>query len=286
MPGTTVVIFEDSAASNFEPLALTRPVFELICGMTSLWKNIADRCYPDAEIRFICRDYLKDVLQQRVDGKVNDLSGTESALFVNGRTLAAFSELPPIDGDSEIGLKDGVVTYARLMGNEIDGLLESVSDDAKDFSGELAALEMPRKETQEIELVDYLWQLISRNGEAIEADFEIYGNPGDSQGIIEKGAYVRAVDGDETRVYDAEEATALVKAGKLPLYVGAGARVKPNVLLDLTEGPVYIGDHADIRPPTIIDGPCCIMDSAGTPKKVTVVDGAKIRAGATLGPVC
>ena len=286
MPGTNVVIFEDSAASNFTPLTLTRPVFELICGMTSLWENIANRFYPDAEIRFICRDYLKDVLQQKVDARVNDLSGTESALFVNGRTLAAFSELPPIGGESEIGLQDGAITYARLMANEIDGLLDSISDDPKDFSDRLASLNVPTKETPEIKLVNYLWELISQNGDAIEGDFEAYGKPEESRGTIEKGAYVRAVDGDEIKVYGAEEATRLLMAGRLPLHIGTGTRVKPNVLVDLTEGPVYIGDHTDIRPPTIIDGPCCIMDNAGTPKKVTIIDGAKIRSGVTLGPVC
>jgi UDP-N-acetylglucosamine diphosphorylase/glucosamine-1-phosphate N-acetyltransferase len=236
-------------------------------------------------VSFVCRDYLSAVYQQETVAKVNDLTGLESALFINGRTLAAFSELPPIEGESEIGLQDGFVVYARLKADEMAGL----ADSPEDLADKLAALDVPKKEVQGVQLVSYLWELIKLNEEepnAIAADFEFYADPKKSQGIIEKGAYVRVEDGDEVKVYDAEEAMKLVKAGELPLYLGEGARVKPNVLLDLSDGPIYIGAHADVRPPTIIDGPCCLMDSAGTSKKTTVIDGAKLRPGITLGPVC
>jgi len=59
MSGKNIVIFEDNAVSNFNPLALTRPLFELICGMKTVWENILERFYSGAEVRFICRDYLK-----------------------------------------------------------------------------------------------------------------------------------------------------------------------------------------------------------------------------------
>ncbi len=280
MSGKNVVIFEDSAASNFAPLTLTRPAFELICGMTTLWENIANRFYSDAEVSFTCRDYLKTVFQQKVGAKVNDLSGLENALFVNGRILAAFSELPPVDGESEIGLQGDVVVYARLKADEMAGL----ADDPEDLAAKIAALDVPRKEVQGVQLTSYLWELVRYNEEegAITSDFEFYADPKKSQGVVEKGAYVRVDD----VVYGAEEAMKLVLAGELPLYLGEAARVKPNVLLDLSDGPIYIGAHTDVRPPTIIDGPCCIMDSEGTPKKTTVIDGAKMRPGITLGPVC
>ena len=284
MSGKNVVVFEDSAASNFAPLTLTRPVFELISGMTTLRENIVSRFYPDAEVSLVCRDYLKAVVQQQTGAKVNDMSGLENALLVNGRILAAFSDLPSVDGESEIGLQDGVVVYARLKADELAGLAES----SEDLADKLAALDVPKKEVDGVQLTNYLWELVRYNEEegAITADFEFYADPKKSQGIIEKGAYVRIKDGDDVKVYDAEEAMKLVLAGELPLYLGEGAQVKANVLLDLSDGPIYIGAHTDVRPPTIIDGPCCIMDNEGTSKKNTVVDGAKLRPGITLGPVC
>ena len=156
MSGKNVVIFEDSAASNFAPLTLTRPVFELISGMTTLRENIVNRFYPDAEVSLVCRDYLKAVVQQQTNAKVNDLSGLENALFVNGRILAAFSELPSVDGESEIGLQDGVVVYARLKADELAGL----ADSSEDLADKLAALDVPKKEVDGVKLTNYLWELI------------------------------------------------------------------------------------------------------------------------------
>jgi UDP-N-acetylglucosamine diphosphorylase/glucosamine-1-phosphate N-acetyltransferase len=191
-----------------------------------------------------------------------------------------------MDGETEIGMQDGTVIYARLKANEVASLADSISDSPEDLISKLISLSIPKREIQGVELVSYLWELIGRNGDAIKADFEFYADPKASEGVIENGAYVRAGDEDDVKSYDAEETMKLMLAGELPLYIGEGARIKPNVLIDLTGGPVYIGAYADVRPPTIIDGPCCMMDSAGTPKKTTIIDGAKIREGVTLGPVC
>ncbi|MEK7397667.1 MAG: hypothetical protein AAB116_12115, partial [Candidatus Poribacteria bacterium] len=145
---------------------------------------------------------------------------------------------------------------------------------------------MSKKEMSRAKLVKYLWELVLTNGDVIKADFDFYAKPEDSKGVIENGVFVRAKVDGKIVSYGAEEAMELVKEGKLPLYVGEGARVYPNVTLDLTGGPIYIGAHSDIRSPSLIDGPCCIMDNAGTSKKTTIIDGALVRSGCTLGPVC
>jgi len=279
-----VVIFEDELTSNFNPLVLTRPVFELLCGMKSLWENMVGRFYPTSDIAFVCRSYLKDTLQQRTCHKINDLSKTDHSLFLNGRILAAFSELPPLEGEEEIVSQNGVIAYARLESHNIANL--SFSDEPKDFTDSLASINVPKKEVGNIRFAKYLWELISSNANAIDADFGFYAKPQNSEGVIEDGCYIRAKDGDSIRSYTANEAKKLMLDGKLDLYIGKGARVYPNVTVDLTGGPVYIGAYTDVRPPTLIDGPCCIMDNAGTSKKTTIIDGALIRSGSTLGPVC
>ena len=183
-----------------------------------------------------------------------------------------------------VGMQDGVVVCARLKADEMAGL----SDDLENLAEKLAALDVPKVEVENVQMASYLWELIRINEEenAIGADFEFYADPKKSKGVIEEGAYVRIENGDDVKVYGAEEAMKLVLSGEIPLYLGEGAQVKPNVLLDLSDGPIYIGAHTNVRPPTIIDGPCCIMDNEGTSKKNTVIDGAKIRPGTTLGPVC
>lgn len=281
-----VVIFEDGLASNFNPLALTRPVYDLICGMNTLWKGVVERFYPDATVSFVCRDYLKAVFKQKVDAKVNDLSELDSALFINGRTLASFSELPAIEGGSEIGMQGEIIVYARLKGDEISSLVSGITDNPQDFVDKLSALSAPKVDDKGVKLATYIWKLMSNNAKAIEADFKIFGKPKQSSGIIEKGAYIRAEIDGKIKTLDSEEATKLMLAGEISLHIGKSSRVYPDVTIDLTGGAVYIGDYADIRPPTLIDGPCCIMSSSGKPKQNTIIDGALMRSGSTLGPVC
>jgi len=286
MSGKNVIIFEDDLVSNLNPLALTRPAFELFCGMKPLWENIVKRFYPDAEVSFLCRDYLKDVLKQKVNAKVNDLSGIDSALFVNGRILAAFSELPPIDGDEVIGVQDGVIACARLKGDNISALADAISDDTNQLTEKMNSLDVQKSEIQGMRFGNYLWELILTNGEAIEADFEFYSKPEESKGVIENGAFVRTKVDGEIISYGAEEATKLMKEGKIALYLGEGTKIYPGVVIDITAGPAYIGAHTDVRPPSLVDGPCCMMDNEGTSKKVTIIDGALVRSGCTIGPVC
>ncbi len=280
-----VIIFEDNLASNFNPLALTRPVYELICGMKSLWENIVNRFYSENEVGFICRSYLKDTFQQRTSLSINNLENVDT-LLINGKILSAFSELPSLDGDEEIGLQDDEIIYARLKSENISGLSSTISDDMSAFVEKLLSLDVPKKKIEGIKLVKYIWELIGNNAKAISADFDFYVKPENSEGIIENGSYIRVKDGNEIKIFNSDSAMQLMHEGKIPLYIGKGTRVYPNVTIDLTGGPVYIGAYADVRPPTLIDGPCCIMDSAGTSKKVTIIDGALIRSGATLGPVC
>jgi UDP-N-acetylglucosamine diphosphorylase/glucosamine-1-phosphate N-acetyltransferase len=286
MSDKNVVIFEDELYGNFNPLALTRPTYDLICGMNTIWKSIMERFYPGAKVSFVCRDYLKAVFKQKVNAKVNDLSGLASALFINGRTLAALSELPPVDGDSEMGLQDKTIVFARLNANEISSLAGSISDNPKDFVDKLASIDIPKGEVKGIKLANYIWELIRHNAEAIGADFKLMGKPEESLGIIEKGAYVRIKSGKKIKVLNSDKAKKLMLDGEINLHVGKGARIFTGVTIDITGGPVYIGDYADVRPPTLIDGPCCIMSSPGKPKQTTIIDGALMRSGSTLGPVC
>lgn len=286
MGGKNVIIFEDNLVHNLNPLALTRPAFELFCGMKPIWENIVKRFYPDANVSFLCRDYLKDVFKQKVDAKVNDLNDIEGALFISGRILASFCQLPPVDGDEEIGLQDGVIACARLKADNIASLVDAISDDTNQLVEKMLSLNVPKKEIEGIKFANYLWNLVLTNGEAIEADFKFYAKPQDSKGTIENGAYIRAKVNGKIVIYGAEEATKLMLDGKLGLYVGEGSKIFPNVTIDITGGPAYIGAYTEVRPPTLIDGPCCIMDNAGTSKKTTIIDGALMRSGCTLGPVC
>src|SRR5271165_4257601 len=72
---------------NFYPLALSRPIWELRCGMTSLGEKLFDRLRP-AEMACFLPPYLAEVWRQ--GWPVNDpqsLSGTD-LLVVDARVKA------------------------------------------------------------------------------------------------------------------------------------------------------------------------------------------------------
>jgi len=119
------------------------------------------------------------------------------------------------------------------------------------------AKQMVKVEEVEANLLEYPWDLVRLNGEAIKADFRLTRKSG-IEGEVAEGAY-------------------LIKPDQI--YLAEGAEVQPGVVLNAEEGPIYIEEEVEVRPPTVIDGPSYIG-------KGTIVDGAKIREGCSIGPVC
>ena len=82
-----ICVFEDNRHSQLIPLVYTRPVFELRCGLfTTLERTI--KHYPNTSITLFCRNYLSNVLQERLTHRVNILHTTDdTCLFLNGRAI-------------------------------------------------------------------------------------------------------------------------------------------------------------------------------------------------------
>ncbi len=59
-----IVIFEDEKYINFEPLIYYRPVYELVCGASTLREKI-ERAYPNLKIVLHCRKYLEEMLKSQ-----------------------------------------------------------------------------------------------------------------------------------------------------------------------------------------------------------------------------
>lgn len=123
-----VCIFEDKKFSNFFPLSLSRPVFELRIGFQNLRLRLLDELAPSSHA-VLCREYLAELMRiDYPDLSVNDMEEITSGgrdddpsaggtLFVNGRLLCFGGELPKLLGAipaNGIGIKGGYVVAARL----------------------------------------------------------------------------------------------------------------------------------------------------------------------------
>ncbi|TET62055.1 hypothetical protein E3J48_04900 [Candidatus Aerophobetes bacterium] len=248
-------IFEDGKVENFYPLTLTRPVYDLRCGISTLWEKI--NRISEENLHLLCREHLSQVTSQRIkNARVNQLADLKhtDVLFVNGRLLFLDDEIA-LEGDEKIAVQGQDIVYGRLNKDTLEKLSLGSTQTIEDTLAQ--AKQMVKVEEVEANLLEYLWDLVRLNGEAIKADFRLTGKSG-IEGEVADGAY-------------------LIKPDQI--YLAKGAEVQPGVVLNAEEGPIHIGEKVKVRPPTIIDGPCYIG-------KGTIVDGAKIREGCSVGPVC
>src|SRR4030066_1192508 len=119
-----ICIFEDEQYLNFEPLIHSRPVFDLVCGMTTLKEKII-RAFPKDKVVLKCRNNLESFLKaENPKCKVNQFDD-EDYLFISGRIIAP-SNLKKIlstkSGEEKVFLSKGIVVAAKVSGNKVKDL--------------------------------------------------------------------------------------------------------------------------------------------------------------------
>jgi UDP-N-acetylglucosamine diphosphorylase/glucosamine-1-phosphate N-acetyltransferase len=248
-----LVLFEDNKFRNFLPLTWTRPVFDLRCGSDSLGSRI-QRAYPGAGFFLACRQFLAGPLSEKQTGaSVNRLVPGQT-LFVNGRLLAPpdLEERIPMDGEDRVYLSGESVVAVRMHGNRLEKLVPRLGQVLRreDFPVE-------REEKVELPLMEYPWDLIASNPDALLEDWEFYGNK-------------------KEKLYSAEEGVRLIEPDRIS--IGRDAVIHTGAVLDATSGPVLIGEGAEILHQAVIQGPCVIG------KKALIKVGANIYGGTSVGP--
>ena len=242
----------EQARQNFYPLALSRPLWELRCGITSLGEKLK-AAVGAGDVAYFVPDYMADAYRARVQQPVNApsvLSG-DDLFIVDPRVKADSLE---VGGRSQVGLdKEGQLLYARIAEKDLSGL---AADDIDKFIVETKA-KLPVVECS-LPRWQYLWDLILASGEQITTDFAAAGQSG-IEGVVEQPTVIRGSKND--------------------VYIGGGAKVHPMVVIDAEHGPVYIDREVEIHPFSRIEGPCYIGEK-------TIITGAKCREGNSIGPVC
>ena len=254
---STLCIFEDVHFKNLHPLVYFRPVYDLRCGILTLREKI-QRSYPQAEVVLHTRKYLESVLRNNNPGiDVNKLAEeTKGCLFINGSVIAEknLSDLIPLEGDDRIYMNGNKIIALRTSSTSFDEFNNGEPFTADSFK------EM-EVEQVEVDFVTYPWDLVTRNADQITADFKCLV---DDSKEMQNGT-----------IYDG-----VTLVNRENIYVARGAKIKPGVVIDAEEGPVYIDEKATLLPNVVIEGPCFI----GKGSKIKT--GAKIYEGTSIGPVC
>ena len=240
--------------ANFHPLSLSRPIWELRCGITTLGEKLIAKTGA-AEVAGFVPEYMAEAYAARTAMKVNDAAALagDDLLVVNARVKAAGLDVAPV-GPSEVGLdEEGQILYARIA----QGDLGKLKADGIETLLASAKAELPNV-TCSAPTYKYIWDLVLENPEQIARDFAAGGRSG-IEGDVEQPCAIRGSERD--------------------VYVAAGAKVHPMVVIDAENGPVYLDEDVEVHPFTRIEGPCYVG-------KKSILLGAKCREGNSIGPVC
>lgn len=247
-----VCIFEDKTFTNFYPLSLTRPVFELKCGYFTLRERIQNHLEVD-KICYFMRDYLAFSFEKHYGLPANKIEQikNDDMLFVNGRWLIQKNELE-LEGEEEVGLCEGAILYVRA---KKETLKACWSEDLQEILTKLSKRLTNKK--MESTLIKYPWDLINHNASQMKKDFIFLGKMG-VRGSFSSGSFIV---GDQNKV-----------------FIAPSAEIEPLVVLNTKSGPIFIDEETKVLALTRIEGPCYI----GRNSQVK----GNIREGTHIGPSC
>jgi hypothetical protein len=226
-----VIIFEDAAVANLEPLSLTRPVFDLRCGAGTLLQRQLAYC-GQQEVSVIVRPALAELCRRVCPGlMVNEAVPTDddAIMLVNARWLPPSAERLDA-GAAQVGLVGEEVAYVRLTPKRsaLDvGRLESQLAEWK--------RNLPHRQVGG-RLMSYPWDLIEHNAAALQQDAQLWRRD-------------RNVG---------PQPTATVVGSRDDFLCQASARIEPHVLVDTTHGPVLVDSGAVVQAFSRLEGPCYV----------------------------
>ncbi len=260
-----ICIFEDECYTNFLPLVYTRPVYDLICGFTTLREKIS-RQFSETEINLHCRDYIAPLLKEDLRGiGINKIGSNDDCLFVNGRIIPGdkFSSVLSKRSEKEVAfLKDNELIAVRLKKEKLKKIKmvlrknpEKLSRELKQFLPVLPIVKIDK----DVTVVHYLWDLVNQNAASIIKDAAITSKLGKFLSKVPQGVHL---------------------INKNNIYVGREVKINPGVVIDAEEGPVIIEDKVKIFPQATIIGPVYIGEGS------ILKTGAQIYEGTTIGKVC
>jgi UDP-N-acetylglucosamine diphosphorylase/glucosamine-1-phosphate N-acetyltransferase len=246
-------IFEDRGVYNLEPLSLTRPAFDLVCGACTLFERQV-RAFGAADVGALVRPALAELCREmHPEVPVNDQAWLQAdcTILVNSRWI------PPA-----LAVTDLNTPRVALVGEEVAYVIlppPGIPDCPAEMVDVFQAAwknTLPRAEAGGV-MARYLWDLVEHNPQALGADLEWFCarsptmQPPGGIGVIGPAD---------------------------PLAVHAEAVVEPFVVADTRGGPVMIDRGAVIHSFSRLEGPCYVGPESW-------ILGAKLRGG-TIGPRC
>lgn len=290
----SVVVFEDWGWQQLLPLVYVRASFQLTCGMDDLLAKVRRLAVRSggavggngyagpAGLETWCRPAIAEVVAEQTELPVNrQISG--SALLLSGRGY--WSSLPRVTAGDEswVGVAGPGERVACVFADH--NLASRLS--ASVFLDEARALAtlcgLPRRDVSDrVKLLDWPWQVVHANPSALVADWRsrVMGNA-DTWDLDWVNCERQCNDGEfECPFIHTNVDKGSYLLGLESIQIGARTRIKPCVVIDAENGPVWIAGDVTVQPHCYIQGPAYIGPGC------LLQPGTVIREGTTLGPQC
>ena len=259
-----LVIFEDERHGNFASLSLLRPTYFLRSGMTELWVHLK-RSFPGYDLRFEARPHLAYPVKRHSGLPVNDFNfhDYDRVALVNGTLIPDEEFLDQIEAcDSETAFVSDSVVGAFVIAGDSDCAREYAQ--IKHQPGKYTPFASSLKHVTDYTFKSYryIWDLMQHSPDNIRRDFAL--------AVSESGAPAGANQAgrlDGSHVIAPED-----------VFVHPEAEIGPTVVIDASQGPVYIGRDAIVEPHSYVRGPFYLADGAS-------LLGGRF-SGSSVGPVC
>ncbi|MCE3260781.1 MAG: hypothetical protein K0S12_2422 [Bacteroidetes bacterium] len=229
-----LILFDDRTRNRLLPLTFTRPVAEIRIGILTIrekWEHITGKKVCCLSTHCIEEKYSFCF----EPGKSN--------IFINGSVCPDASLSSTILGLSPgRGLKqqDKLIAFNSNEEKFDNGMFLSRSEE---YSGDLLC-------------VDNVWDIFSKNGEAIKKDFE----------MITAGRKSESLS-DTNKVIGTPNL----------VFLEEGARAE-GAIFNTTAGPIYLGKNAEVMEGSVIRGPFALCEES------VLKMSAKVYGPTTIGP--
>ncbi len=231
------IMFDDQSRNNLLPLTFMRPVADIRIGILTIREKW--EIYLKAKTSTLTESYLSIKYP---------IVKAENNILING------SVCPNQDLVKEI---NNLQPNHALVTDEFIIALHIKEEDL-DESGEMDISNIEETDTEnEFMKINDVWEIFSKNEEAILHDYKLLTHGRKSQKIS-----------DTNRVVNEKN-----------IFIEKGAKVEFTIL-NASTGPIYIGKDAEIMENAVIRGPFAMCDHA------VVKMSAKIYGPTTFGPYC
>ena len=227
------ILFDGAVRDSLLPFTYTRPVADIRIGILTIrekWEK-----YLGFTTTTITEEYLEEKYP---------MVETEKNIMINASILPTENLTSMVKGLKEnqgIIYKEEIIAFCTIENQEV---VDFETYEMLEFSEELIQIENT-------------WDIFSKNGAAIQADFDLLTEGRESEPLSKTNNVLRPEN----------------------IFVEEGAKVE-FATLNAATGPIYIGKDAEIMEGSLVRGPLALCENA------VLKLGAKIYGPSTFGPHC